>query len=366
MYSVRDAEEGLDVIEIDKRVVELGGLHVIGTERHESRRIDNQLRGRSGRQGDAGSSRFFLSLEDELMQRFGSERLSNAMEWLGMKEGVPIEHPWISKAIENAQKRVEGHNFEIRKQVLKYDDVRNTQRSVIYEQRDMVLEGENLKEEILDMLEEVVDGYLDMYVGEDLNLDEWNVPELIEWVGQTFLIDISTWHPAPENQSYDEIREKLLNTLHAAYEEREQQVGSETMRKLERYVMLDRIDDHWIDHLYNMDYMEEGIGLQAYGHKDPLVEFKREGHAMFSAMVETVKEEVVEYMFKIRLAEESEDQHPRRRRPQRVRRAGEQRAATAQDEAADSAPIQRDGVKVGRNDPCPCGSGKKYKKCCGR
>lgn len=243
--------------------------------------------------------------------------------------------------------------------MLKYDDVRNTQRAVIYEQRDMVLEGENLKEEILDMLEEVVDGYLDMYVGEDLNQDEWNVPELIDWVGKTFLIDISTWRPEPENQSYDEIREKLLNTLHTAYEEREQQVGSETMRKLERYVMLDRIDDHWIDHLYNMDYMEEGIGLQAYGHKDPLVEFKREGHAMFSAMVETVKEEVVEYMFKIRLAEESEEQQPRRRRPQHVRR-------TAQDEAADSAPIHRDGVKVGRNDPCPCGSGKKYKKCCGR
>jgi preprotein translocase subunit SecA len=295
------------------------------------------------------------------------------MEWLGMKEGVPIEHPWITKSIENAQKRVEGHNFEIRKQVLKYDDVRNTQRSVIYEQRNMVLEGEDLKEEILDMLEEVVDDYLDMYVGEDLNRDDWDVQSLMDWVDKTFLIDISVWRPAPENMSYDEIRDKLLETLLDIYEKREQEMGSETMRRLERVVMLDRIDDHWIDHLYNMDYMEEGIGLQAYGQKDPLVEFKREGHDMFSAMIEKIKEEVVEYMFKVRFVEESEEgqQPAQRQRSQRSsasrRRPRARQGISAQTEEGDapSAPARRDEGKVGRNDPCPCGSGKKYKKCCG-
>ncbi len=372
LYSIRNAEEGLDVIEVDRRVVEMGGLHIIGTERHESRRIDNQLRGRAGRQGDPGSSRFFLSLEDELMRKFGSDKLSGVMERLGMKEGVPIEHPWISKSIENAQKRVEGVNFEIRKQVIKYDDVRNTQRGVIYEQRDMVLEGDNLKEEVLDMLHNVVDGYLDMYVGEDLNSDDWDVDALINWVDKTFLIDISQWEPEPDKLSYDEMREKLHKTLLDIYEEREQQMGSETMRRLERVVMLDRIDDHWVDHLYNMDYMEEGIGLQAYGHKDPLVEFKREGHEMFSAMIEGIKEEVVEYMFKVRFVDESEEKQPPQRRPRRRgapgRRAGAQSSIQerAEEDMAANVPVRRDGEKVGRNDPCPCGSGKKYKRCHGR
>ena len=372
LFSIRSAKEGLDVVEVDRRVVEFGGLHVIGTERHESRRIDNQLRGRSGRQGDPGSSRFFLSLEDELMRKFGSEKLSNAMEWLGMKEGVPIEHPWISKSIGNAQKRVEGYNFEVRKQVLKYDDVRETQRSVIYEQRDMALEGEELKEEILGMLEDVLDDYLDMYVGEGLDTDDWDVQGLMEWVEKTFLIDISVWRPAPEDMSYDEIKERLYKALLDMYEEREQDMGSETMRRLERVVILDRIDDHWVDHLYNMDYMEEGIGLQAYGQKDPLVEFKREGHDMFSAMIEKIKEEVVEYIFKVRFVEESERQQPARKQPSRRKSAPGRRkraqgtaSTQAKEEAAAGAPVRRGSAKVGRNDPCPCGSGKKYKKCCG-
>jgi len=359
------AGRGVDIA-LGEGVVQPGGLHIIGTERHESRRIDNQLRGRSGRQGDPGSSRFYLSLEDELMRKFGSERLSNAMEWLGMKEGVPIEHPWITKAIENAQKRVEAHHFEARKHILKYDDVRNTQRSVIYEQRNMVLEGENLKDEILGMLEDVVDDYLDMYVGEGLDRSDWDVQGLIDWLGQTFLIDISRWKLKPEDMSYDEIREKLLKTLFDLYEEREQQITSETMRKLERFVMLNRIDEHWLDHLYNMDYMEEGIHFQAYGQKDPLVEFKREGHEMFSAMIQKIKEEVVEYMFKIQLADEQEQQPHQRQRPGR---GSAQRYPTAApmekaEAVAVNAPVRRDGGKVGRNDPCPCGSGKKYKNCC--
>jgi preprotein translocase subunit SecA len=365
------AGRGVDIA-LGEGVVDVGGLHIIGTERHESRRIDNQLRGRSGRQGDPGSSRFYLSLEDELMRKFGSEKLSNAMEWLGMKEGIPIEHPWVTKAIGNAQKRVEGYNFEIRKHILERDDVRNTQRSVIYEQRNMVLEGEELKDEILGMVEDVVDDYLDMYVGEEIDTSDWDIQGLIDWVSQTFLVDMSRWYPKPESLSYNEIREKLLETLLDLYEERERQMGSEAMRKLERFVMLDRIDDHWVDHLYNMDYMEEGIGLRAYGQKDPLVEFKREGHEMFSAMIERIKEEVVEYMFKVQLVEEParQQQPPGRgkgRRNDRERgRTQAGMSAPLEEPATVNAPVLRGSSKVGRNDPCPCGSGKKYKKCCGR
>lgn len=375
------AGRGVDIV-LGEGVIELGGLHIIGTERHESRRIDNQLRGRSGRQGDPGSSRFYLSLEDELMRKFGSDKLSSAMEWLGMKEGIPIEHSMISKRIEGAQKRVEGYNFEIRKQVLKYDDVRNTQRGVIYEQRNMVLDGEDLKSEILDMLEEVAYDYLDMYVGQDLNSDDWNVQGLVDWVYQTFFIDMARWDPKPENLSYDEIGEKLLKTLHDLYEKREQQVGPDAMRQIERFVMLNRIDDHWVDHLYNMDYMEEGIGLRAYGQRDPLVEFKREAHEMFSVMIEKIKEEIVEYMFKVQLVDESEKQDSsQRRRPKRGSGARRPVAAMAvrsaapeqMEEAAGSVGLQANNApartgknKVGRNEPCPCGSGKKYKKCCGR
>jgi len=356
------AGRGVDIA-LGDGVVELGGLHIIGTERHESRRIDNQLRGRSGRQGDPGSSRFFLSLADELMQKFGSDKLSNAMEWLGMKEGVPIEHPWISKAIENAQKRVEGYYFEYRKQVLKYDDVRDTQRSVIYEQRNGVLEGGALKDEILGMLEEIVNDYIDMYVGDNMGKGDRDFEGLTEWVRKTFLVDISIWEPKPENLSYDELGEKLLQTLLDLYEDREQKMGSETMRNLEHIVMLNRIDEHWVDHLYNMDYMEEGIGLRAYGQKDPLVEFKREGHEMFSEMIQRIKEDVVEYMFKIQVIEDGEEQKHTQGPKQTPRRRAVipvEKEAAAVNAPAKSVP------KVGRNDPCPCGSGKKYKKCCGR
>lgn len=238
---------------------------------------------------------------------------------------------------------------------------------MIYEQRDMVLEGEDLKNEILDMLHDVVDGYLDMYIGKGIDRDDWDVQGLTDWVNQTFMVDISRWVPKPENMSYEEIREKLLKTLLGLYEEREQQIGSETMRKLERFVMLDRIDDHWVDHLYNMDYMEEGIHFQAYGHKDPLVEFKREGHEMFSAMIEKIKEEVVEYIFKVQLVEESEEQDSsRRRKPQRRRAGGRQSAKSREKPEPATVAVHSEIGKVGRNDPCPCGSGKKYKKCCGR
>lgn len=350
------AGRGVDIA-LGEGVKELGGLHIIGTERHESRRIDNQLRGRAGRQGDPGSSRFYLSLEDELMQKFGSERLASAMEWLGVPDGTPIEHPWISKAIENAQKKVEEHNFEIRKQILKYDDVRNAQREIIYQQRNMVLNGENLKDEIMAMLEEVVENNLEIYAGEKLDRSDWDIPGLIDWVRKTFLIDISKWEPKPDSLSHDELLEKLLKTLKDAYEQREQEMGSETMRTLERLVMLDRIDDHWIENLYNMDYLEEGIGFVAYGQKDPLVEFKRESHNMFSEMIYSIKEEVVEYMFKVRLASESEQ-----RRPPQTRAPSE----GTQSQRNKNSAISAKANKIGRNDPCWCGSGKKYKKCHGR
>jgi len=357
------AGRGVDIA-LGEGVKDVGGLHIIGTERHESRRIDNQLRGRSGRQGDPGSSRFFLSLEDELMQKFGSDRLSNAMDWLGMKEGTPIEHPWITKAIENAQKKVEEHNFEIRKQILKYDDVRNTQRTVIYEQRNMVLDGEDLKTEIMDMLDEVVEDNLNVYVGEKKDRNDWDINGLAEWLRQTFLVDISQWEPKPDDLSYDEIQEKLIKSLHDLYDQREKEMGPEIMRQLERLVMLDRIDDHWIDHLYDMDYLEEGVGLQAYGQKDPLLEFKREGHEMFSNMIQKIKEEVVEYMFKVRLVDESEQQQQRQQKASVP--APRRRAVLSSEPVMAEATVRRESDRVGRNDPCPCGSGKKYKKCCGR
>lgn len=352
------AGRGVDIM-LGEGVKEIGGLHIIGTERHESRRIDNQLRGRAGRQGDPGSSRFFLSLEDELMQRFGTERLAGAMDWLGVKEGTPIEHPWISKAIENAQKKVEEHNFEIRKHIIKYDDVRNTQRTVIYEQRNMVLNGENLKDEIMDMLEEVIDDRLETYVGEKLDRSDWDIKGLLDWTRQSFLVDISRWSPKPDDMSHDEIRDKLRQTLHEIYKQREKEMGSETMRRLERLVMLDRIDDHWIENLYDMDYLEEGIGFVAYGQKDPLVEFKRESHAMFMDMIQKIKEEVVEYMFKVRLVSESEQKKP----PQR--RASGHPTNTSENDAEEVDDTEKVN-KPGRNDLCPCGSGKKYKKCHGR
>jgi preprotein translocase subunit SecA len=285
------------------------------------------------------------------------------MDWLGMKEGIPIEHPWITKAIEGAQKKVEDHNFELRKQILKYDDVRNVQRTTIYEQRNMVLDGEDLKGEILEWLDDVIDDHLELFIGEKLDRGDWDIPGLIDWVRQTFIVDIATWSPKPEDLSHDEIIDKLTETLHNIYEEREKEMSSETMRRIERIVMLDRIDDNWIDHLYNMDYLEEGVHFVAYGQKDPLLEFKREGHNLFSDMILRIKEQVVEYMFKVRLVtEEEQQQKPRSRVPKRRLAApspeGEEEVATAT--------TQNESERIGRNDPCPCGSGKKYKKCHGR
>jgi preprotein translocase subunit SecA len=363
------AGRGVDII-LGEGITEKGGLHIVGTERHEARRIDNQLRGRSGRQGDPGSSRFYLSLEDDLMRKFGSERLANFMDKVGMQEDIPIEHPWVTRAIEKAQKRVEEQHFSIRKQILKYDDVMNTQRETIYEQRNAVLEGKNLKEEILDMIEDVVTNQLEVYTPKGVDSDEWDIEALIDWVRKTYTFDISQVKADLKKLSYDELKDLLLKFFQEAYNKRESEIGEEKMRQLERLVMLDRIDSHWMDHLYEIDYLEEGIGLRAYGQKDPLIEFKNEAFNMFSSMIEHIKEEVTEYMFKIQLVTQPSTPQPAKAPlSSRSRRAISRQNATEsfgreQDSETPSTPVRVQ--KIGRNELCPCGSGKKYKRCCGR
>jgi preprotein translocase subunit SecA len=355
-----------------KKVVELGGLHVLGTERHEARRIDNQLRGRSGRQGDPGSSRFYVSLGDDLMRLFGSDRLVGLMDKLGMEEGQVIEHSWVTKSIEIAQRRVEQHNFDIRKQLLEYDNVMNKQREIIYGQRLQILEGVSLKENILGIIERIVDSVIAVCFGQT---QELNVVGLINEVKLKFGIELDK--SKIENLGKEGLKEELWESLINAYEEKEKSMGSDLMRHLERMVFLQIIDAKWKDHLYGMDNLREGIGLRAYGQRDPLIEYKREAFEIFSQMVASVEEEAVEAIFKLQAA-----------RPERFRGIFASvpqeltHHETAQFERAEEE-LQREGIpvsvpqpaqkpvqkiqpKVGRNDPCPCGSGKKYKKCCGR
>ena len=367
-------EEAKETCESNRgEVLKAGGLHIIGTERHDSRRIDNQLRGRSGRQGDIGSSRFYLSLEDDLMRKFGSERLSGMMDRVGMEEEVPIEHPWVTKAIEKAQTRVEEKHFEIRKNVLKFDDVMNTQRQTIYDLRDSILEGENLKETIWGMIENVLDDKLEADVPTEASEQE-ELESITKWIAQTFPVDFTTWETPVTEMSLSQLREQLLEALRSAYEKREAEMGSEQMRTLERLLLLDRIDSHWKDHLYTIDYIEEGIHLRSYGGKDPIVVFKNEAFNVFEAMYQRIEEETSEYIFKVHLDVEAPRRAapprssrqagaPRRRRPMPTRSSEEQSPSSAEfatQEAMGSLP------KVGRNQPCPCGSGKKYKRCHGK
>ncbi len=341
-----------------KEVVSLGGLHIIGTERHEARRIDNQLRGRSGRQGDPGSSRFYLSLEDDLMRIFGSERISGLMQKLGMEEGVPIEHRMVTKAIENAQKKVEAHNFDIRKQLLEYDDVMNKQREVIYEQRRQVLRGENIREEILGIIEEIVDGLLDLYCSKELYPEQWDIKGLKEAFSRQFALHLTRTDSELREMGIEALREYLLREAEEAYQGKEQEFGAPLLRHLEKMVMLQVIDTHWKDHLLSMDLLKEGIGLRGYGQKDPLIEYKREGFDMFSAMIERIQTDAVERLFRIKaVREEPVLGQPMARRQEFQMNRGE---------LVKAAPARRENKKVGRNEPCPCGSGKKYKKCCGR
>ncbi|HUW65087.1 MAG TPA: preprotein translocase subunit SecA, partial [Spirochaetia bacterium] len=332
------------------RVLALGGLHIIGTERHESRRIDNQLRGRCGRQGDPGSSTFYCSLEDDLMRLFGSDNIAGLMDRLGLEEDVPIEHGLVTRSIEAAQKRVESRNFDTRKHVLEYDDVMNQQRELIYNQRRRVLLGEDMKEHVQQMIEGTVERAVRTYAPEGVHPEEWDLTALLEYAGHLFLPDHQLTLEDLAGMGREELGDELLTRSMAFYEGREQELGSEMLREIERLVLLRLVDEKWMDHIDAMEQLREGIGLRAYGQKDPLVEYKFEGYDMFHNMIDNIQEEVVRYIFRVNVV-----QGPQQR--QVVESHGEE---------VDHAPAKRDAGKVGRNAPCPCGSGKKYKKCCGQ
>ena len=333
-----------------EKVVALGGLHVLGTERHEARRIDNQLRGRAGRQGDPGSSRFYVSLEDELMRRFGGQNVAGIMERLGFDEDLPIEHGLVSKAIENAQTKVEGYNFDIRKHVVQYDDVMNKQREVIYSQRKRILGEENLKPIIWEMVDEEVRGLVDDYAPGP-TAEEWDTEGLARSLLQ-LLPNIVVSAEDLGNLSRQELVDATLQLAQDAYDAKEEELGAVLMRQLERLVMLHVVDRLWVDHLTAIDDLREGIGLRAYGQKDPLVEYKSEAYRMFQELLATVKHDIVQFVYHASFVKEAARQAP-------------QPVATNRDEPPRAEAV-RAGRKVGRNDACPCGSGKKYKKCCGR
>jgi preprotein translocase subunit SecA len=342
-------------------VVALGGLHILGTERHEARRIDNQLRGRAGRQGDPGSSRFFLSLEDDLLRIFGGDRVKNLMYRLGMKEGVPIESRLITKRIEQAQKAVEGQNFEARKHLLEYDDVMNKQRETIYSIRRSVLEGKDQKEYVLEVGEETAREQVETHCPREQHPDEWNVTQFSNEILQQFGIDLKG--VALRELSHDEIVEELLAKVQQRYDEKEKLFGGEMMRWLERHVILDIVDGQWKDHLLTLDHLKEGIGLRGYGQRDPLVEFKKEAFTLFEDMMGRIDTETVRFLFLMQPARPQEEVQQMERRQRRQQQELQYSTGPAQEEAA--RPV-RTGAKIGRNDPCPCGSGKKYKKCCGK
>jgi preprotein translocase subunit SecA len=331
-------------------VLEAGGLHIIGTERHESRRVDNQLRGRSGRQGDPGSTRFYLSLEDDLMRIFGSDRISGMMSLLKMDESIPIENKMVTKAIENAQKKVEAHNFDIRKHLLEYDDVMNKQRTEIYKFRREVLQGEALKEKIFEMMENEVDGLMSVYCPDADDSYEWDLKGLGEALYGIFDVRIGL----EKIDHVDGLGGHITDLLKEAYGRKEVEAGPELMRYMEKVILLQVIDNQWKDHLLGIDHMKEGIGLRGYAQKDPLVEYKKEAFELFSGMSERISVEVLTRLFKMKVRQETE----------REVRPKEQRLIFNRSDEGPQQPVHRE-KKVGRNDPCPCGSGKKHKKCCG-
>ncbi len=342
------AGRGTDIV-LGSGVTELGGLYVLGTERHESRRIDNQLRGRSGRQGDPGESRFYVSLEDDLMRLFGSANIEGLMDRLGMDDDMPIENKMISKAIENAQKKVESRNFGIRKNVLEYDDVINQQREVIYGERRKVLFGEELKETISSMIDDVIQQVVESFAGEMKYADEWDLPALLTYLEQNVIPRLDFGADDLLGKTKPDVVEFLSERTHGLYEAREAELGSDLMRELEKAIMLRIIDEKWMDHIDAMDQLRNGIGLRAYGQKDPLIEYKFEAFEAFQAMVYTIKEDVVRFILRIKVVQQAE----------------ERKTFENQGEEAEKKPVKV-GKKPGRNDLCSCGSGKKYKKCCGR
>ena len=344
-----------------EEVVRLGGLHIIGTERHESRRIDNQLRGRSGRQGDPGASRFFLSLEDDLMRIFGSDRVSGLMQRMGMEEGVPIEAKMVSRAIERAQKQVEGRNFEMRKHLLEYDDVMNKQRMSIYSLRRSILEGREGKDYIVNAAEDIVEMLVENHLPE--NTEEWNEAELNAELFDFFGFDLRSRNIRLDDMGRDAVKEALLEAIRKRYEEKEALVTPEMMRLHEKYLLLQVIDAQWKEHLLMLDHLKEGIGLRGYGQRDPLIEYKKESFGLFQEMMERIQDRVIKYLWKLEVAprEESSAPPPRLRVPEMPR----QNLTFSAPSKEAPQPVKRTAAKVGRNDPCPCGSGKKYKKCHG-
>ena len=347
------AGRGTDIV-LGEGVAELGGLHIIGTERHESRRIDNQLRGRAGRQGDNGSSRFYLSLEDDLMRLFGSDNIASIMDKLGMDENEPIEHQLITRSIEQAQKKVEGRNFDIRKHVLQYDDVMNQQREVIYGQRRQILMGEGLKENIMSMINQMIDQYMDLYANEKLYPEDWDVNSLAESCTNLFAPKGRLVPEELEKFSRDELKDELYSVAKEAYDLREAMFGADGMRELEKVVMLKVVDNKWIEHLDHMDMLREGITLRAYGQRDPLIEYKIEAFDMFERMIANIQEEIARTVFQVNIVVQPEDH---------LKDAKEVHADISAEE--DSKKPVVNGETTGRNDLCPCGSGKKFKKCCG-
>lgn len=353
-------------------VIAAGGLHIIGTERHESRRIDNQLRGRSGRQGDAGSSRFYLSMDDALMRIFAGERMTNMMRKLGMQRGEAIEHPWVNRAIENAQRKVEARNFDIRKQLLEYDDVANDQRRVVYEQRNELLEEGDISETITAIRSDVVNGMIDQYIPPQSLAEMWDISGLEDRIKADFLLDlpISQWL-ADDDKLYEEtLRERITEEIDSAYKQKELMVGPDVLRHFEKAVMLQSLDQHWKDHLAAMDHLRQGIHLRGYAQKNPKQEYKRESFELFSAMLENLKTDVVGILAKVQVraeedVEKVEEQH--RRSEQAPREYQHEEAEHVGGDVPEGAVVaSRTEPKVGRNEPCPCQSGKKFKQCCGK
>ena len=360
---------------VHDKVIEAGGLHIIGTERHESRRIDNQLRGRAGRQGDPGSSRFYLSLEDPLMRIFASDRIGTMMKRLGMKEGEAIEHPWVTRAIENAQRKVEGRNFDIRKQLLEYDDVANDQRSVVYEQRNELLDEGDISETITAIREDVVNAVIDEYVPPQSLAELWDLKSLEERLRADFHIELplQQWLEDEEHFHEEVLRERVLEELVKTYQEKEELVGPEVLRRFEKSIMLQSLDQHWKEHLAAMDHLRQGIHLRGYAQKNPKQEYKREAFELFSEMLENLKLDVVTILSRVKVrAQEDVDAVDQQRKAAdsapREFKHEQTKPATQEEQPREQGQPQpaRTEKKVGRNEPCPCGSGKKYKHCHGK
>ncbi len=344
------------------KVLEAGGLHILGTERHEARRIDNQLRGRSGRQGDPGSSRFYLSLEDDLMRIFGGDRVKMIMERVGMEEGEPIEHKYTTRAIENAQKKVEGHNFEIRKHLLEFDDVMNKQREVVYSQRRFILGGSNLKGNVLEMTEDIVEEMVDRFIDDKSHYEDWDLKALEENLWSQFGLKFDFAELPTNEQNRIGIEEHILDAAKAQYDKREEEITPDIMRELEKFIMLQAVDNQWKDHLLSMDHLKDGIGLRGYGQRDPLKEYQKEGYELFLQMSHRIKAESVRNLFLVKIATHNELDELTTSRDQEMNALHENLTKGS----ATPKTKKRSEEKIGRNAPCPCGSGKKYKKCCGQ